>query len=121
MFNPEMIRLLAQGIWETLYMTIVSSLLAYVLGLPLGILLILTDKNGIPSYAIFKWGAGFHCKFCQVSALFDFIDRSHSFYPFSGWNISWKHCNDCTACVGVSTLCRPNGRILFKGGGSWRG
>ena len=47
MFNPEMIRLLAQGIWETLYMTIVSSLLAYVLGLPLGILLILTDKNGI--------------------------------------------------------------------------
>ena len=37
MFNPDMIRLLAQGIWETLYMTIVSSLLAYLLGLPLGL------------------------------------------------------------------------------------
>ena len=119
MFNPEMIRLLAQGIWETLYMTIVSSLLAYVLGLPLGILLILTDKNGIRPMRFLNGALGFIVNF--VSALFDFIDRSHSFYPFSGWNISWKHCNDCTACVGVSTLCRPNGRILFKGGGSWRG
>ena len=35
------------GVLETLYMTIVSTACAYVLGLPLGIILVTTDKNGI--------------------------------------------------------------------------
>ena len=40
----EMIR---DGILETLYMTIVSTILAYVFGLPLGVLLVVSGKNGI--------------------------------------------------------------------------
>lgn len=39
--------MLLEGLGETLYMTFVSALFAYVLGLPLGILLIVTDKNGL--------------------------------------------------------------------------
>ena len=35
------------GVWETLYMTILSTAIAYVLGLPLGILLSVTDAGGI--------------------------------------------------------------------------
>ena len=35
------------GIFETLYMTIISTLLAYVIGLPLGIVLYVTSKDGI--------------------------------------------------------------------------
>ena len=35
------------GILETLYMTIVSTILAYVFGLPLGVLLVVSGKNGI--------------------------------------------------------------------------
>ncbi len=35
------------GVWETLYMTILSTLFAYCIGLPLGILLNATDKGGI--------------------------------------------------------------------------
>lgn len=42
-----MIELLLNGIAETLYMTLVSTALAYVIGLPLGIVLYITDKNGI--------------------------------------------------------------------------
>ena len=34
------------GIFETLYMTIISTLLAYVIGLPLGIILYVTSKDG---------------------------------------------------------------------------
>ena len=33
--------------WETFYMTVLSALISYALGLPLGILLSVTDKNGI--------------------------------------------------------------------------
>lgn len=35
------------GILESLYMIIVSSIVAYLLGLPLGILLVVTDKDGV--------------------------------------------------------------------------
>ncbi len=35
------------GIWETVYMTFVSTFFAYLVGLPLGILLSVTDKGGI--------------------------------------------------------------------------
>lgn len=47
MFSNEMMMLFLKGLWETLYMTIVSTALAYLFGLPLGVLLCVTDKNGI--------------------------------------------------------------------------
>ena len=39
--------MIGQGIVETLYMTLASTALSYVFGLPLGILLVVTDKDGI--------------------------------------------------------------------------
>ena len=47
MFNAAIRQLLITGIFETLYMTILSTVLAYLIGLPLGILLVGTDKDGI--------------------------------------------------------------------------
>ena len=38
---------LVKAIWETIYMTFGSTALAYILGLPLGILIYITDKKGI--------------------------------------------------------------------------
>lgn len=39
--------IIQMGIWETVYMTVLSSVLAYVIGLPLGVILNVTDKEGI--------------------------------------------------------------------------
>lgn len=39
--------LLVKGIWETVYMTFISSAFAYLLGLPLGVILNITDVKGI--------------------------------------------------------------------------
>ena len=39
--------IIQKGIWETVYMTAISSFLAYVLGLPLGVILNVTDREGI--------------------------------------------------------------------------
>ncbi len=47
MTSSQIAELLGQGLMETLYMVITSTVLAYVLGLPLGILLVVTDENGI--------------------------------------------------------------------------
>lgn len=45
--NEQMITLLSNGIRETLYMTLVSTLAAYVIGIPLGVILFITDQRGI--------------------------------------------------------------------------
>jgi D-methionine transport system permease protein len=39
--------LIQKGIWETIYMTVLSSAISYVIGLPLGVILNITDKDGI--------------------------------------------------------------------------
>ena len=39
--------MLKTGIMETLFMTFTSSFFAYLIGIPLGIILIVTDKDGI--------------------------------------------------------------------------
>ena len=49
----KMLPLLLDGTVETLYMTFVSSFLAYLVGIPLGVILVITRKNGIkPSHMI---------------------------------------------------------------------
>lgn len=39
--------ILQLGIWETVYMTLISTVCSYIIGLPLGVLLCVTDKEGI--------------------------------------------------------------------------
>lgn len=39
--------ILQYGIWETIYMTLLSTIFAYVIGLPIGLILSITGKNGI--------------------------------------------------------------------------
>ena len=51
----EILSMLGLGTWDTLYMVLVSTLLGYVVGLPLGILLTITDVDGIdPNKVIYK-------------------------------------------------------------------
>lgn len=47
MWNSQIVIMLLEGIRDTLYMTLASTLLGYVFGLPMGILLAVTDKEGI--------------------------------------------------------------------------
>ena len=55
MWDNEMITMLVDGTVDTLYMTLMSTLFGYVLGLPMGILLAVTDKEGIrPNALIYK-------------------------------------------------------------------
>ena len=55
MFDETIRNMLLEGTWATLYMTLVSTLFGYVFGLPLGIILTVTDKTGIrPNAVIYK-------------------------------------------------------------------
>ena len=55
MFTPEVIEMIKQGIYETLHMTLVSTFFGYLIGLPMGVLLCVTGKDGLkPNAVIYK-------------------------------------------------------------------
>ena len=52
--NPEVVRLLSLGkdgllfaIWETCYVTVIATFFAYVIGLPLGVLMVAGEEGGV--------------------------------------------------------------------------
>ena len=53
MATDQLIQMLTQGVWDTLYVTVVSTLLAYVIGIPLGVLLYGTTSGSLfPNKAV---------------------------------------------------------------------
>ena len=55
MFDHQTISMLAKETWTTIYMTLTSTTLAYALGLPMGIALVLTAADGLkPNVVIYK-------------------------------------------------------------------
>ena len=46
-FDATVLQMLKTGIWESLFMTFSSSFFAYLIGIPLGIILVVMDKDGI--------------------------------------------------------------------------
>lgn len=59
MTTQVLIGLLWQGLIETLLMTLISTFVAYVIGLPIGVSLILTDPNGIRPVGWYNKSMGF--------------------------------------------------------------
>ena len=54
-WNTQTWLMLAEGIRDTLYMTLTSTIAAYILGLPMGIVLTITDKDGLhPNKGIYR-------------------------------------------------------------------
>ncbi len=54
-WTNEMTIMMVDGVKETLYMTVLSTLFGYLLGLPMGVALAVTDKNGIrPNTIVYK-------------------------------------------------------------------
>lgn len=52
MWDEEMALMMLEGIRDTLYMTLCSTFFGYVLGLPLGVALAVTDRNGLRPHAV---------------------------------------------------------------------
>ncbi|MGL4283520.1 methionine ABC transporter permease [Eubacterium aggregans] len=47
MWDSTMISMIWWGLLQTLYMTLASTIIAYALGIPMGVILVVCDKNGI--------------------------------------------------------------------------
>ena len=106
MFSSEVVKMLYTGFWETIYMTLVSTALGYVIGLPLGVTLAVTGKGGIRENKVVY----------RILDVFNFTDPDHSTDQISGWKKLWFQCYDRTACHSSSTVHCPYGGIFFTGG-----
>ena len=53
-FDSTTINMLIKGIGDTFYMVLLSSALSYIIGIPLGIALVVTDKDGISPVPVFN-------------------------------------------------------------------
>ena len=55
MWTKEVVDMILKGIQETLYMTLLSTLMGYIIGLPMGVLLAVSDKDGLkPNRVLYR-------------------------------------------------------------------
>lgn len=65
MFEPGLIGLLLTGLGETLYMVIASTVIAYAIGLPLGVIVSATDQGGVRPMPVLNKVLGFVINFVR--------------------------------------------------------
>ena len=58
MLDSQMIQMLAQGTLESFYMTVAITVLSYIIGVPLGVFLVMSDRNVIQPMPSLNWLIG---------------------------------------------------------------
>ena len=107
---------LAFAFGETLYMTLLSTLVAYAIGLPIGIGLIITDKNGLRPMRVLNAVLGI-----IVNILRSIPDTAYSynaFYAIHNGHDDRLRGDNCTADRGGCSFRSAHGRIVAQGGRS---
>ena len=90
--SNEMIELLIKSFWETGYMVIASTVLASLIGIPLGIILTVTRNGHILPNAVINSVLG-----VIVNATRYFNGSHYSAYPYAGWFFHRHHGRHCAA------------------------
>lgn len=58
MLSPELWNLIGKGVLETIYMTVLATIASYAIGMPIGLLLIATDRDGVRPMPAVNTGLG---------------------------------------------------------------
>ena len=102
----ENLPMLLEGTGETLAMVFVSALFAYVIGLPLGVALIVTDKNGLHPMrgvsAVLGW-------IVNIGRSIPFVILMLVITPLTRL---WNDGDHRAAGRGGGALCGPHGRAV---------
>lgn len=109
MFSQEVMEMLIKGIGETLYMTLGATIFGYVLGLPMGIIMVTTSKDGHQTKCRRVQSAGCDCQYWPKHSVLDFADFADAFDKGHCGQELWLYSNDCTPCYFSSTIYCTNG------------
>ena len=106
MWSSEVTNMIITGIWETLYMTLVSTLVGYVIGLPMGIILTVSDKDGIkPNAVLYK----ILDVIANIVRSVPFIILLVLLIPFTRLVVGKSYGNNRSTCDRSSTIYCQNG------------
>ena len=107
LFFEQYGELLLQGTWDTIVMTLVSTVFAYIIGIPLGVAVILTDpKKGLLPNRVVSAVLGWIINIGTLYPVHYFVGRYYSVYSFSGryfTRCSW--CYRSSGCF-CGSFCR---------------
>ncbi len=117
LFDRVVLEMLGMGILESLYMTFVSSFIAYAIGLPTGILLVITDSDGVLPKPMLNKNCWIDRKPVTIRSFYHLIDlgyTGHAIYRRHHHRSNRRHCatNDCF-CTLYCTSCR---KLLKRSG-----
>jgi len=97
---------MAQPLWETFYMVFFSTVVALIIGLPVGILLVTSDEKGIkPNKTLHKI---LDIVIVNITRSIPFIILIVLLIPLSKLIFIRKCFVYCAAVIGVSTVCGKN-------------
>ena len=82
--SEQIINLLITGTLDTLQMTIISTVMAMLLGIPLGVVLVVTSKGHILENVTLNKSIGCHCQ-CNAFCTFHHLDGLLSFRLLVWW------------------------------------
>lgn len=114
MLNSAMIDLLGVSLWETLYMVVISTILSYAVGLPIGVILNITGKDGICQNRVVNSILGVYRKYLSVHTVSDTADMDDSCDTDDSRHHGRTDFRDSTSGSVGGALCRKNGRIISQ-------
>lgn len=114
MWTKQVTDMIIAGVGETLYMTLFSTFFGYVFGMPLGILLKVSDKEGLRPNAVLYKILDVICKYFPKHPIPDPVDPAHSIHQISGRKKLWNHSHHRTPYHCGNPFYRTNGRVFLK-------
>lgn len=95
--SNEMIELLIKSFWETGYMVVASTVLASLIGIPLGIILTVTRSGHILPNAVINSVLGVIVNATPFHPVYYFNGSHYSAYPYAGWFFHRHYGRHCAA------------------------
>ena len=117
MLSSKEILMLLEATGPSIYMTLVSTLMAYVIGLPVGVLLVVCAPGGLkPKKALYKI-LDIIVNITRLDSVFDTDDTGDAAGAPDSRKILWCKCNHYFADAGSCPVCGEACGILSSGGG----
>ena len=111
LFSQQILELIRNGIGETLCMVIISTVVSYIIGIPLGIILVVTDKEGIRPVPVLQKVLGLVINLLRsIPHSSDHDDPSDQ---KDRGNEPWLESSGAAACGICGSLHCPHGRIIL--------
>lgn len=101
------------AIWETVYTTVLATIFAYVIGLPLGIILVTGEREGIrPLSPVLMEGSQHRREPSPQCALPDPDGLRQAYFPADSGDLHRDGSLHCSSDFGSGPLCGPGGGEL---------